>query len=343
MLLLLHWINRRHYINRTWHWIDCRHRRGRRRPGEYLCYQQVSRHKCAMAIMMNKWWWRREKRLSIMEFKNGSELARASSLCRAQMILLPQLFLLACKLSPDDIAMHASASSCPAAILLGYLLLRIKPKLYFEFGIFEIWHFNLALLQVSNMWHSIWWWNLRRHLTLHSREKSYRYKQGDLKRRMFSTFSTRLRRFLCVCVSTCVCQMETKIGTQAGGISSSAEYRRSIWKDEYLGTIWKDSNTTHLWKVNTCWRPHVAPPFNHIPWNIESKRGLAVLFALGFGLAIRVLSQVDARGLSAGTEYILQLCPSSPLCSHYIWFQWTQNTMLHAHVCTVCTDRACVA
>ena len=87
-----------------------------------------------------------------MEFKNGSELARASSLCRAQMILLPQLFLLACKLSPDDIAMHASASSsCPAAILLGYLLLRIKPKLYFEFGIFEIWHFNLALLQVSNM------------------------------------------------------------------------------------------------------------------------------------------------------------------------------------------------
>ena len=331
MLLLLHWINRRHYINRTWHWIDCRHRRGRRRPGEYLCYQQVSRHKCAMAIMMNKWWWRREKRLSIMEFKNGSELARASSLCRAQMILLPQLFLLACKLSPDDIAMHASASSsCPAAILLGYLLLRIKPKLYFEFGIFEIWHFNLALLQVSNMWHSIWWWNLRRHLTLHSREKSYRYKQGDLKRRMFSTFSTRLRRFLCVCVSTCVCQMETKIGTQAGGVSSSAEYRRTIWKDEYLGTIWKDSNTTHLWKVNTCWRPHVAPSFNHIPWNIESKRGLAVLFALGFGLAIRVLSQVDARGLSAGTEYILQLCPSSPLCSHYIWFQWTQNTMLHA-------------
>ena len=71
-----------------------------------------------------------------MEFKNGSELARASSLCRAQMILLPQLFLLACKLSPDDIAMHASASSCPPAILLGYLLLRIKPKLYFEFGIF---------------------------------------------------------------------------------------------------------------------------------------------------------------------------------------------------------------
>ena len=234
MLLLLHWINRRHYINRTWHWIDCRHRRGRRRPGEYLCYQQVSRHKCAMAIMMNKWWWRREKRLSIMEFKNGSELARASSLCRAQMILLPQLFLLACKLSPDDIAMHASASSCPAAILLGYLLLRIKPKLYFEFGIFEIWHFNLALLQVSNMWHSIWWWNLRRNLTLHSREKSYRYKQGDLKRRMFSTFSTWLRRFLCVCVSTCVCQMETKIGTQAGGVSSSAEYRRTIWKDEYI-------------------------------------------------------------------------------------------------------------
>ena len=112
-----------------------------------------------------------------------------------------------------------------------------------------------------------------------------------------------------MCVYLCVSD-GNKIGTQAGGVSSSAEYRRTIWKDEYLGTIWKDSNTTHLWKVNTCWRPHVAPSFNHIPWNIESKRGLAVLFALGFGLAIRVLSQVDARGLSAGTEYILQLCPS---------------------------------
>ena len=99
---------------------------------------------------------------------------------------------------------YCNASSCPAAILLGYLLLRITPKLYFEFGIFEIWHFNLALLQVSNMWHSIWWWNLRRHLTLHSREKSYRYKQGDLKRRMFSTFSTRLRIFVCMCVYLCV-------------------------------------------------------------------------------------------------------------------------------------------
>lgn len=121
-------------------WIDCRYRRGRRRPGEYLCYQQVSRQNCDHVIpdktMMIKVvvyhgvqkWKRSGQRFISLSCSDDIAAATFSS-C---MQTLPQMIL----------RCHACASSCPDDIFGKYLPLRIKPKLFSlpGSGRFSIWH-----------------------------------------------------------------------------------------------------------------------------------------------------------------------------------------------------------